>query len=101
MITEKDLHEAIAECHGQKNPNAATCAKLASYYTILDHMAPGYSYEAEPTEQVRYNSGSEFSRTIRGKEADTVLSIMDELMETLSVLSPRLYDATMRRLNNL
>ena len=37
MIKEEDLQEAIAECQGVRNPNANTCLKLASYYTILDH----------------------------------------------------------------
>ena len=38
MITEKDLMEAIAECQGQRNPNANTCIKLAAYYTILNNL---------------------------------------------------------------
>jgi hypothetical protein len=38
MITEKDLKEAIAECEGERNPNANTCIKLAAFYTILDNM---------------------------------------------------------------
>lgn len=101
MITERELQEAIAECHEQRNPNASTCAKLASYYTILDHLEPAHSFASEPTEQVRYSSGSEFSDAIRGKDLKKVLSVMDDLMETVGVLSPRLYDATMRHLNNL
>ena len=53
MITEQDLREAIAECQGQRNPNANTCIKLAAYYTILQNMtekkpdpdpAPMYSF---------------------------------------------------------
>ena len=36
MITEQDLLEAIAECQGQRNPNANTCIKLAAYYIILE-----------------------------------------------------------------
>ena len=40
MITEKDLQEAIAECEGQRNPNANTCVKLAAFYIIKDHLFP-------------------------------------------------------------
>ena len=56
MITEKDLQEAIAECQGQRNPNANTCIKLAAFYTIRRElfgeekdagMLPGYSYAGE------------------------------------------------------
>lgn len=100
MITEEDLREAIAECQGTRNPNANTCIKLASYYTILNQMKeePTYSYASEPTGQVRYDSGSEFSDAIRGKDLQHVLSVVDELMETLQVLSPKLYNATMESL---
>jgi hypothetical protein len=100
MITEKDLKEAIAECQGTRNPNANTCIKLASYYAILDHMKeePNYSFASEPTGQVSYDSGSAFSDAIRGKDISYVLSVIDELMDTLQVLSPKLYNATMDRL---
>ena len=100
MISERDLHDAIAECQDQKNPNANTCMKLASYYTILDHMNQ-YSYASEPTGQVRYDSGSEFSDAIRGKDVNIVLRVMDDLMDTVGVLSPKLYRVTMEKINNL
>ena len=104
MISERELHSAIAECHGQRNPNASTCMKLASYYTILDHMrepVQGYSYAAEPAEQVRYQSGSEFSRLLYGLSADQVMPVLDELMDTLKMLVPKLYNGTIERLRNI
>ena len=72
MITEKELHEAIAECQGQRNPNANTCIKLASFYTILDHMAekpsysemPNYSFANETENTVKYQSGTEFADAV-------------------------------------
>ena len=73
MIREEDLLEAIAECQGERNPNAQTCRNLAAYYTILDH--------------VRYNP-----------RISNVMGLMDELMDTLQVIQPRLYDAVMRKL---
>ena len=101
MITEYDLREAIAECQGERNPNAQTCIKLAAYYTILNNMGLEASYSrAEPPEQVRYNSGSEFSDIIIGRNTDKVLDVMDELMDTISVLSPKLYRATLDKLKS-
>ena len=91
MIKEQDLHEAIAECQGEKNPNANTCIKLAAYYTILNHMSGGCSFASEPTGQVSYDSGSQFSEMIRGMDTVAVLRVIDELMDTLQVLLPRLY----------
>ena len=106
MITEQDLREAIAECQGQRNPNASTAIKLASYLTILDHInkednsekqtqIQSYSFASAPTS---YDSGTEFSSRILNMDIYTVLAVMDELMTTLSVVNPRLYDAVMRKL---
>ena len=110
MITEKELHEAIAECQGQRNPNASTCMKLASFYTILDHIKTvtdeendhiktGNDYlESYSFASPVYDSGTEFSDRIRSMDIYDVLVVMDELMTTLSVVNPRLYDGVMRKL---
>jgi hypothetical protein len=101
LITEHDLHEAIAECQGERNPNANTCIKLAAYYTILNNMrseSPTFSLSPAPTEQVRYDSGSEFADAIQGKDINSVLSVMDDLMEAVAALMPKLYRATMEKL---
>lgn len=104
MIREDALREAIAECQGERNPNANTCMKLASYYTILDHIdgKPQMSYAySEPAEVVRLNSGSEFSEAIRGIPSIEVLKVMDEVMDTLEMLAPRLYDLTLKKLREI
>lgn len=102
MITEIDLRKAIAECQGARDPNANTCIKLASYYTILDHMTKeetqmeqlrGSSFAAAP-----YDSGTEFSNAVRGRNMDELLPILDELMTTLQIVNPRLYAGVMARL---
>ncbi len=111
MITEKDLQEAILECQGQRNPTTSTCMKLAAFLTIQKEMfgrhdpgpgdLPPVSFAApEPTEQVSFNSGSEFSEAIRGMEINAVLDVMDELMGVLRTINPRLYNGVMRRLEN-
>ena len=107
MITEKDLHEAIAECQGERNPNANTCIKLAAFYTILDHITEkeeevlhGYSYAPEPitSNEVDYDGESDFAIAISGKDAHEVWSLMDELMQTLQITNPPLYNSVMRRI---
>lgn len=110
MITEHDLDSAIAECQGERNPNANTCIKLAAYYTIKGHLFPkindgvsgafnGHSYASESVENtIDYQSDSEFSKAIYGRSAAEILPIIDELMNTLRVMQPRLYDAVMRKL---
>lgn len=105
MITEQDLLSAIAECQGQRNPNANTCIKLAAYYTILNQMhgnkseeIPAYSFAAEPVRSVEYNSDTDFYSKIKDKPAEEVYAIVDELMTALMVVNPRLYDSVMRKL---
>lgn len=113
MIKEQDLLDAIAECQGDKNPNANTCIKLAAYYTIYDNMygksenSPpnvknaGYMRENHsfaPSQTVRIESGTEFAEAVNGMQVDDLLEVMDDLMETLQILAPKLYDATLRKL---
>ena len=109
MITEKDLQEAIAECQGQRNPNANTCIKLAAFYTIRRELfgegkdagpLPGYSYamqtESEP--MIMNDSDSEFARVIDGRPQADIWPLMDEMMDTIHAIHPRLYSAVMDRL---
>ena len=106
MIKENDLIDAIAECQGERNPNANTCSKLAAYYTILREIRgtepvtgeprKDYSYDAPP-----YESGSEFGQIVASKDMQSVMAVVDEIMETLRVFNPRLYDAAMRKLATL
>lgn len=107
MITEKDLLEAIAECQGQRNPNANTCIKLAAYYTILQNITgntkqetnEGYSYAGPTTSSIiDYNGESEFLQLTNGRSQDEVLPVIDELMTTLQIINPRLYKSVIRKL---
>lgn len=103
MIREEDLQEAIAEMQGQRNPNASTCIKLAAYYTILDHVREkdvsftGYSYE----NRGGYEGSSEFAQTVADLDMDDVWPVLDELMETLKVVQPKLYNGVIRKLDGL
>lgn len=111
MITEHDLQEAIAECQGQRNPNASTCIKLAAFYTIRKELFgegkeaerfSGYSYAPEPQPTVdtliHNDSDSEFARAVDGRRQEEIWPLMDEMMDTIHAIHPRLYNAVMDRL---
>lgn len=107
MITVADIEEAIAECQGVRNPNASVCIKLAAFYTILDHLQeehparlPIASYDPPPPEDdgVYFESETEFGKMVQGKKGEDVWPVIDELMSTLRVMQPRLYEAVLRRL---
>lgn len=112
MITEHDLREAIAECQGVRDPNANTCIKLAAYLILLDHLfptntpetpvvRPSYSF-AEPPKTTYYNyeSGTEFGKTVKGKDPDRIFAVMDEAMTLMQATNPRLYRAIIDKLND-
>lgn len=115
MITEQDLQEAIAECQGVRNPNANTAIKLAAFLTIQRELygnpeqLPAYSYAAPPdtTETLPRYSGedtvgdygdSDFLQAVAGKSAADMWAFMDELMDTLKMVNPRVYNGVMRRI---
>ena len=128
MITLQDLQAAIAECEGQRNPNANTCIKLAAFYTIKGHLFPeenerltnppgfsqigdrgieipsSYSYAPPPDSvetTIAYKSDTEFGRLIDGRKASEVWPVIDELVsEAVRTLNPRLYDAFIRKIKS-
>lgn len=109
MITRQDLEQAIAECQGERNPNASTCIKLAAFLTIHRELfgeekkaeqLPAYSFAPAPIRNtIELDSGSEFARAVNGKDMDEFLPIIDELMQTLEIVQPRLYNAVMAKLS--
>lgn len=109
MITRHDLEEAIAECEGQRNPTANTCLKLAAFYAIRkelfgdDRVPPQVmqSYAPEPIETFDKYGDSDFLDAIQGRGIENVMLIMDELMESMQILQPRIYDSVMRKIGNL
>lgn len=108
MIREEDLKEAIAECEGSRSPNASTCLKLAAYYALLDRKfgsnqtqsnpSPQYSFAAEP--DIKFGD-SEFSQLVEDKGISKCFPVIDEMMGALEMLIPKLYNATMRKLEEL
>ena len=108
MITRQELEEAIAECQGQRNPTANTCLKLAAFYTIRKELfgeeeknVPMYSYSPPPVETVGKYGDSEFMEAVEGKSVSDVMPIIDELMESMKILQPRIYDSVMRKVMRL
>lgn len=106
MISEKDLIDAIAECQGERRPNANTCIKLAAYFTIYDHLyhkditedAPQTIFNTVNEGTIDDYGDSDFYRMISGRKASEIWPVMNELMDTLKVINPRLYDGVMRQL---
>ena len=105
MIRKQDLDAAIAECQGKRDPDSKTCMMLAAFYTIKREMygeekeVGSYSYAPAPDQnRIEFDGDSEFARAIDGRKQNEILPIINELMETLSYVQPRLYNAVMDKL---
>ena len=111
MITERDLDEAIAKCQGESNPTNSTCMKLAAFLTIKDYLYPHYeepypqySYASEPEQveiYVETNGDSEFLKAVDGRKADKVWKLMDERVEAVKILHPRMYTTFIDKVQDL
>ena len=112
MITENQLNEAIAEMQGQRHPNADTCIKLASYYTIKNELFPAEKAEPEPRmietrysssgpgyDMIGYSSDTDFGRSVSGRSSYDVIERLDKIMSALYVIDKPLYDRVLRDLN--
>lgn len=114
MILKPDLQEAIAECQGKRNPDANTCIKLAAYITIMNYLYPEEKPKAdqEPGPEfyqmasgtnldpvIEYDSGTEFSKMVHGRSESEIMPVMDELMETIKFIHPRLYKSVLNKLH--
>lgn len=102
MFSKKELMDAIDEL--ERSPSTYQNAeKLATFYLLYDHLY-GDQRMMSSSETLREviidkHGESEFLRQISGKDAESVWRVMDELMETIQMLQPRLYQATLERIS--
>ncbi len=104
MISKNDLLETIAEC--EKNVNSfQDFEKLAALYTVYDHlygeplMYADINTEAETI--IETNGNSVFLQTVNGKNSQRIWKIMSELMDSVQLIQPKLYDVVMQKINEL
>ena len=66
---------------------------------------PMQSYSAPPIEQVenyiQTNGDSEFLKAVDGRKADKVLKLIDELVEAVKILHPRMYTTFIDKVQDL
>ena len=92
MITERELIEAIRECE-EEPPSFTSIKKLANLYIVYNQL---YG-KAEP---IKTEKSGEFWNAVNGKNAEKVLEIMAELMESLEVLYPKVYQSVITKIKD-
>ena len=117
MITEKEVAQAIEEC--MRDPITGNKrAVLADLIIIQDYLfgkptrakevqqpMPMQSYSAPPMEQVEIyvetNCDSEFLKVVNGRKAERVWKLIDELVEAVKILHPRMYTTFIDKVQDL
>ena len=117
MITEKEVAQAIEEC--MRDPVTGNKRSvLADLIIIQDYLfgepmkaqeapqpIPMQSYSAPPIEQVETyietNGDSEFLKAVDGRKADKVWKLIDELVEAVKILHPRMYTTFIDKVQDL
>ena len=96
MISRYEVEKAILE-HESKDTSYANCERLAWLYIVRDHLM---SAEMRSNGLFTPTGESEFIKAVAGKDGVAVWAVLDELMDTLKVINPRLYDGVMRKLDD-
>ena len=117
MITEKEISQAIEECL-REPVTGNKRAVLADLIIIQDYLfgkpmqaqeapqpMPMQYHSAAPMEQVETyieaSGDSEFLKAVDGRKADKVWKLMDELVEAVKILHPRMYTTFIDKVQDL
>lgn len=101
MFSKSELINAIDELE-HAPATYQNAEKLAVFYLLYDHLY----IEKEPVNRIepvrevkidRYE-GSEFYEVISDKDAAQIWPVIDELMATIQMLQPKLYQATIDKI---
>ncbi len=107
MITEKELNEGILQCTAGE-PTPQKMIRLAAYYSIRDRLFGGETRSDIPQDYSTENKKIEKHYTCENylisayqKNAEKAAAIMDEVMQAVKMLQPKMYESTMKKLNDL
>lgn len=101
MFSKTELLNAITDLE-QAPATFQNAEKLATFYLLYDHLFTELEpvTRIKPTEEIIIADygASEFLRVVAGQDAEQVWHVLDELLETVKVLQPSLYRATINKL---
>lgn len=113
MISEKELLDSIAEVE-RAPASFQNCERLAVLYTLYDRL---YAHKnvnegsdgqknAQPLNEKRVAAGtvsvphtnSEFLKLVDGMDSGRFWEVIDELVSTIEVINPKLYEGLVTKL---
>lgn len=91
MFSEQELKNFIAELSEGKH-SYQNCERLAAVYTVMDHLHPkGIGDYGE----------SEFLQSIIGKDEREVFYLLDELLQIVNAINPKLYNSFLAKIEGI
>lgn len=96
MLNLNKIEEEILNLE-KKDTTYAVIERLAWLYTVRDHMK---EYEEQTTTAAAIPP-SKFMEIIGDKHPDDVWCLVEELVESVRITQPMLYDSYMRRFESL
>lgn len=110
MLTRKQLEDEIAEYEGSE-PTWKNCLALSALYTLRDHLyEPKEPYmqsfapapvEAGSKSALGLYGDTDFYKAVYGAEPEAVFAVLDELMQTLMIINPKLYRAVLKKIEKI
>ena len=108
MLDAREIDSEIAKWEALESsyPNYA---KLADLYVIRREMQKqepaeesySWGYPSASAETLDQYGDSDFLRAVSGKNQAAVWEIMDDLMDTLQTVNPRVYNRVMERVRSV
>ena len=97
-MTDLEIIEAEIDRLETKDTSYYTCSRLATLYTVRDHLKPQAINDSELLPKM---GGSDFLESASGKSCKDVLKVVDEHLETIRMLYPKTYEGLVQRVREL
>lgn len=97
MLNIEEINKTILDLE-QHDTTYAVCEKLSWLYIVRDHLTGQQQKQPVP---LSVSGDSEFLAAVNGKESTAAWVIMDDLMDTLKIVNPRVYESVLRKIKEL
>ena len=95
MISLETVEREIDELESRET-SYKVCERLSWLYVVRDHLLP-----KRKDEVTTYLSGSEFLELASGVSYPALMQVLNEHMQALSVLQPKVYESIMSKIREL
>lgn len=106
MISLKEIHDEIKRIEQSSDTSWTSVQRLSWLYTVRNNIegnriAVTSKQDAQNSGFKPIKEGSDFLLLASQKNPDSVIIVVDELMDAVKTLHPRMYDAVMKKLYDL